>query len=56
LYLPLDKIMQMQNTPESSGTAAIAPGAAPASTGVPVPSAGDTRTRDTTRSRERDTR
>mgnify|MGYP000089842138 CR=1 FL=1 len=56
LYLPLDKIMQMQNAPESSGTAAMAPAAAPASTGVPVPSVGDTRTRDNTRSRERDTR
>ena len=57
LYLPLDKIMQMssqpaplgQEVPQSSTPAAVSGATLPASTA-------DARTRDTTRSRDRDTR
>ena len=56
LYLPLDKIVQMTG-PGSDGAAvnATATSVLP-STPVPVGSTLDTRSRDTTRSRERDTR
>ena len=63
LYLPLDKLLQMQAqppTPTDSGTAAAAASANPAagtgSTTLPPVFSNDTRTRDNARSRERESR
>jgi membrane protease subunit HflK len=53
LYLPLDKVMQM--TGQGADTAAmLAPAAVPAA--MPATSTPDTRLRDVSRSRDRDTR
>ena len=61
LYLPLDKIMQMTGAGSAvadpslhSGTGAGAPAAAPSLPSSPLPL--DTRTRDTSRTRDRETR
>ena len=61
LYLPLDKIMQMTGAGSAvadpslhSGTGAGAPAAAPSLPASPLPL--DTRTRDTSRTRDRETR
>jgi len=58
LYLPLDKIMQGQGILPSDAPAAGAPAQAPAagSTVLPGSASADPRARDTTRSRERDSR
>lgn len=60
LYLPLDKIMQqsVQGAPSGGADASILPGAttAPALPAAPANSISDTRARDASRTRERDTR
>ncbi len=54
LYLPLDKIVQMNGT--NADTSGQQPATASNPVTAPVTSAPDTRTRDVSRSRERDTR
>ncbi len=55
LYLPLDKIMQMSGS-ASAGAAPDATTALPASPTAPATLSPDTRTRDSSRTRDRDTR
>ena len=55
LYLPLDKIMQMSG-PGTDGATSTVAGTAPAPANTPAASNLDTRTRDASRSRDRDTR
>ncbi|MDR7376787.1 membrane protease subunit HflK [Rhodoferax ferrireducens] len=56
LYLPLDKIMQMSGQAASNGVAAEAPAANPAVPVAPAALSNDARTRDNSRSRDRDVR
>ncbi len=58
LYLPLEKIMQLPATVGSDATApsTTVPSPVPAGAVLPGSSSGDSRSRDTSRSRERDTR
>jgi len=57
LYLPLDKIMQMSSQPSSVGQEVPQASAPAAASGTMQPSStADARTRDATRSRDRDTR
>ncbi|WP_174575507.1 FtsH protease activity modulator HflK [Polaromonas sp. A23] len=60
LYLPLDKIMQqsVQGAPSSGADATVLPGAvtAPALPAAPATGTSDTRARDASRTRDRDTR
>ena len=61
LYLPLEKILQMNGSGTTAGAVADAPGAPSGSTVLPVPGAGvpapsDARTRDAARTRDRDVR
>ena len=57
LYLPLDKIMQMSATPASDPASAVLPAPPVSGTSVPAPlTATDPRTRDATRTRDRDNR
>ncbi|MNT71829.1 Modulator of FtsH protease HflK [compost metagenome] len=59
LYLPLDKIMQQTQGAgtNASGSEAAAPSAAPANnTPVAAPSVPDARARDTSRTRDRESR
>ena len=57
LYLPLDKLMQAAGTVASAGSAdiAVVP-TVPATAATPVPAATDTRSRDGSRTRDRDNR
>jgi membrane protease subunit HflK len=55
LYLPLDKIMQMGASGEAAALPAASP-VAPFQPTTPAPSASDTRARDGSRSRDRDSR
>jgi len=56
LYLPLDKLLQNQGTATDPVAAAGMPAPTSGSPVLPAGAAADARTRDTTRSRERDTR
>jgi membrane protease subunit HflK len=55
LYLPLDKILQQQGVVGAAPAAALPTTEVPASTGNPTPAA-DPRSRDGTRSRDREGR
>ncbi len=56
LYLPLDRLMQASGAPVATAPNATAPATATPETNVPAPAAVDPRTRDNTRSRDRDGR
>ena len=56
LYLPLDKIMQMTGQPAAADAASVAPAAAVVAPPVSTSATSDARTRDTTRTRDRETR
>jgi len=58
LYLPLEKIMQMSGggAADAASLAATPPPAAPGGAVLPGTSSAESRSRDTPRSRERDTR
>jgi membrane protease subunit HflK len=59
LYLPLDKIMQQSAGSAAAGEPALLPGGVatpPALPSAPATSAADTRARDASRTRDRDTR
>lgn len=56
LYLPLDKIMQLQSGSEAPSAAAAAAAGAATGTAAPAPTAVDNRSRDNSRTRERESR
>ena len=56
LYLPLDKLMQQAGAADSAGASAPSVAAAPATPASPAAIPGDVRTRDNSRTRERETR